>query len=89
MTDEGKLEAIRPVESYGKTVDRVLEDLMGLKTTRPNQVERDLRAIYAQINEGHIEAANTSITTLEQEIGEDPELVKAKVLIRRRELIGK
>lgn len=89
MTDEGKLDAVRPVESYGKTVDRVLEDLMGLQTTRPNQVESDIRGIYTQISEGHLEAAKSSITTLEQEIGEDSELVKAKVLIRRKELIGR
>jgi predicted ATP-binding protein involved in virulence len=89
MTDDGKLEAIRPVESYGKTVDRVLEDLMGLQTTRPNRVESDIRAIYEQISEGQIDTAKKSIETLEQAIGEDPELVKAKVLIKRKELIGK
>lgn len=89
MTDDGVLEAIRPVESYGKTVDRVLEDLMGLPTTRPNQVESDLRAIYEQISEGQLDTARDSITALEQVIGEDPELVKAKVLIKRKELIGR
>ena len=25
-------------ESHGKNVDRILEDLMGLETTRPNEV---------------------------------------------------
>lgn len=89
MTDDGKLEAIRPIESYGKTVDRVLEDLMGLQTTRPNRVESDLRTIYKQISEGQLDAARNSISALEQVIGEDPELVKAKVLIKRKELIGK
>lgn len=89
MTDDGKLETIRPVESYGKTVDRVLEDLMGLETTRPSQVESDLRAIYEQISEGQLDTARESIASLEQGIGEDPELVKAKVLIKRKELIGR
>jgi predicted ATP-binding protein involved in virulence len=89
MTDKGELDVIRPVESYGKTVDRVLEDLMGLQTTRPDQVKSDIRGIYTQISEGDLEAAKTSIKTLEQEIGEDPDLVKAKVLIRRKELIGR
>ena len=89
MTDDGILEAIRPVESYGKTVDRVLEDLMGLQTTRPNRVETDLRAIYEQISEGQLDTAGKSIAALEQAIGEDPELVKAKVLIKRKELIGR
>lgn len=89
MTDDGKLEAIRPVESYGKTVDRVLEDLMGLSTTRPNRVQSDLRVIYEQISEGQLDVAKESIAVLEQVIGEDPELVKAKVLIKRKELIGR
>ena len=89
MTDDGILEAIRPVESYGKTVDRVLEDLMGLQTTRPNQVESALRAIYEQINDGELDTAREGIAELERDIGEDPELVKAKVLIKRKELIGR
>ncbi|MEA3465078.1 MAG: AAA family ATPase [Thermodesulfobacteriota bacterium] len=45
MTDSG-LTAIAPSESYGKTVGRVLEDLMGLKTTRPDDVTNALRQIY-------------------------------------------
>ena len=35
-------EVIQPTESYGKNVDRVLEDLMGPETTRPDAVEADL-----------------------------------------------
>ncbi|ANB03664.1 AAA family ATPase [Ectothiorhodospira sp. BSL-9] len=89
MTDAGKLEVVRPNESYGKTVDRVLEDLMGLETTRPNQVESDLRAIYEKISDGELDTAREGIAVLEEDIGEDPELVKAKVLIKRKELIGR
>jgi len=89
MTDAGELEAVRPNESYGKAVDRVLEDLMGLATTRPNQVESALRAIYGQINDGELDTAREGIAELERDIGEDPELVKAKVLIKRKELIGR
>jgi predicted ATP-binding protein involved in virulence len=89
MTDDGKLEAVRPSESYGKTVDRILEDLMGLETTRPSEVEIELRAIYDQISEGQLDTARNSIAALEKKIGEDPELVKAKVLIKRKELIGR
>ncbi|RBP68861.1 AAA family ATPase [Marinobacter nauticus] len=89
MTDAGELEVVRPNESYGKTVDRVLEDLMGLETTRPDQVEDALRAIYGQINDGELDTARKGIAELERDIGEDPELVKAKVLIKRKELIGR
>ncbi len=39
MTDQG-LEALKASESYGKTVERILEDLMGLDTTRPDEVDK-------------------------------------------------
>ena len=83
------LEAVRPSESYGKTVERVLEDLMGLETTRPTEIEDAIRKIYDQIDGGDLDGARGLIGKLEKRIGEDPELVKANVLIKRRELIGK
>lgn len=88
MTKDG-LEFLRPSDSYGKTVERVLEDLMGLETTRPNEVTNALREIYEQIDNGDLARAKNSIEKLEKRIGEDPELVKATVLIKRKELIGK
>ena len=88
QTDSG-IVAEKPYESYGKNVDRVLEDLMGLETTRPNEVASDLHSIFEVIGAGKLEEAQKMITELEQKIGADPELVKARVLIKRRELIGK
>lgn len=88
MTAEG-LQVARPSESYGKTVERILEDLMGLDTTRPEIVKEALRRIYELIDSQKLEDARESIAQLEKQIGEDPELVKAYVLIKRKELIGK
>lgn len=88
MTEEG-LQASRPSESYGKTVERVLEDLMGLETTRPNDVDDALRALFDQIDTGDLRAARQSIVQLEKQIGDDPDLTKSRVLIKRKELIGK
>lgn len=88
MTKDG-LEFLRPSDSYGKTVERVLEDLMGLETTRPDDVMNGLRKIYERIDSGDLAGAKNSIETLQERIGEDPELVKATVLIKRKELIGK
>ncbi len=84
-----ELEVLRPSDSYGKTVERILEDLMGLKTTRPNDVKEALKNIYGFIDSGELDSAKDSIRKLEEQIGEDPELVKAAVLIKRKELIGK
>lgn len=88
MTAKG-LEATRPLESYGKTVERVLEDLMGLETTRPISIQKSIGEIYAQINRGELEEARESIAMLQKQIGEDPDLVKANVLIKRKALIGR
>lgn len=79
----------KPSESYGKNVDRVLEDLMGLKTTRPEEVASELDSIFETIDAGNLEDAQKKIAKLKLKIGADPELVKAGVLIKRRELIGK
>ncbi|MCD4846063.1 MAG: AAA family ATPase [Methanosarcinales archaeon] len=88
QTDSG-IVARKPTESYGKNVDRVLEDLMGLETTRPDEVDFDLKSIFETIDAGKLEEARRQITNLMKKIGADPELVKAEVLIKRRELIGK
>lgn len=81
--------ATKPNESYGKNVDRVLEDLMGLETTRPDQVHADLQTVFQAIESGNLDDARNRISALQKMIGSDPELVKAGVLIRRKELIGK
>ncbi len=88
MCREGLI-AQRATESYGKTVERVLEDIMGLETTRPIVVNTALREIYLQIDQGDLTGAKDLILALEHKIGSDPELSKATVLIRRKELIGK
>lgn len=88
QTDEG-MTAEKPNESYGKNVDRVLEDLMGLSTTRPDQVASRLHDIFLSIQAGELNEARNLINALKQEIGDDPELVKAEVLIKRKEIIGK
>lgn len=79
----------RPAESYGKTVDRILEDLMGLETTRPDSVNFELHRVYEKIKDGELVVAAELIAALKDKIGDDPELVKAEVLIKRKELIGK
>ena len=79
----------KPDESYGKNVDRVLEDIMGLKTTRPEEVASEFDSIFKNINTGNLDDAQKKIAKLKLKIGADPELVKAEVLIKRRELIGK
>lgn len=89
MSPETGMVCERPTESYGKTVERVLEDLMGLETTRPDDVSKALRQIYRHIDDGQLDQARKLIAQLHSRIGGDPELSKASVLIKRKELIGK
>jgi hypothetical protein len=84
-----KIEWERPIESYGKNTDRVLEDLMGLDTTRPDDVTEGLAEIHNLISNNKLEDALKKIDQLKQVIGDDPDLVRAEVLIKRREIIGK
>jgi len=88
QTPEGAV-AEKPNESYGKNVDRILEDLMGLETTRPDSVDADLHAVFLSIDGGAMDTARSQIAALRKTIGGDPDLVKADVLIRRKEIIGK
>lgn len=79
----------KPNESYGKNVDRILEDLMGLETTRPSIIQEGLTEIFTLINNNNFSTARVKIGKLKLEIGEDPDLVRAEVLIKRKEIIGK
>lgn len=79
----------KPTESYGRNVDRILEDVMGLPTTRPDEVSKTLLSIYQHISDNNIDTARKQIEQLAEEIGEDAELAKARVLIKRKVLIGK
>ena len=62
---------------------------MGLETTRPAAIKASLRQIYQRIARSDLQQAKLDIDALRSEIGADPELIRASVLIKRKELIGK
>ena len=89
---EGSVEALRPEESYGRKVDRILEDLMGLDTTRPKDVDRKIKGLFNMISQSksnELSHAREELKKMKQAIGDDPELIRAEALIRRKELIGR
>lgn len=88
FTTEG-IKFQRPTDSYGLTVERILEDLMELETTRPIEIMKAINKIYQKIDLGEFDEVRKLIATLETEIKTDPEMVKAKILLKRKELIGK
>lgn len=86
--DEGKVYKQFVNESYGKSSDRILEDIMD-ESSRPKYIDDKIKLIFKLIQDGNVEEAKEKISILRNSIGEDGDLVKAGVLIKRREIIGK
>ena len=81
------IEAKRPSQAYGQTVDRVLEDIMNVPA-RPAEIQSELANLFLLIEQGNLQEAMGILRELRGKIGTDPDLVKAEVLIRRKELAG-
>jgi predicted ATP-binding protein involved in virulence len=76
-------------ESYGKNSDRILEDLLGVDA-RPTNIKNEIEQLYRFIESGKIDKAKDLYKDLSNKIiGGDPELTKANVLIKRKEITGK
>ena len=80
--------ANRPEDAYGQTVDRILEDVMGVPA-RPREVEEELGRLYVAIEEKDMEKAKYLLGCLQETIGTDPDLVRASVLIDRQAILRK
>lgn len=78
----------KAIESYGKNTDSILEDLLHVNA-RPEDIGSKLHHLFKLIQEGGLVEAKAVLEELSNEIGDDPELVKAKILLKRREVIGK
>lgn len=74
--------------TYGKNYDRILEDIMDV-SSRPIEIVEQLSKLFLEIKNGNASAYKDRLHYLEDTIGSDPQLEKAKLLIRRREIIGK
>jgi predicted ATP-binding protein involved in virulence len=85
-TEEG-IVARRPESSYGRDSNRILEDLMDVPE-RPQRIKDELRQLFRLIDNGDIEGAKQLRQQIEDEIGYDePEFVRADVLMRRKEIL--
>ena len=87
-TPEGTV-AERPAYSFGRDSNQILEDLMDIPE-RPLEIKQSLREIFRAIGEKDLDSARQLIQEIAEEIGQDePELVKARTSIRRREILRK
>jgi predicted ATP-binding protein involved in virulence len=79
----------QPENSFGRDSNQILEDLMGV-SERPQEIKDHLRDLFRLIDQGHLDSAKQLRQNLADEIGEDdPEFVRADVLIRRKEILNR
>lgn len=86
--DKKGFRASKPEDSYGRDSNRILEDIMDVPA-RPLLIKKRLSRLFRLIDEGQIQKAQRAVESIRNDIGDDPELAKADVLIRRKEIIGK
>lgn len=86
---DDNMDVIKPTEAYGKNTDRILEDILGVES-RPLKIKEELHQLFKLIQSKDLDKARELMSKLEDKIeGREPELVKANVLIRRKEILGK
>lgn len=74
------------VNTYGKTTDYILQTVFG-DVGRPREIQQKLEAYFEFIKTNQTEAASNARQELESLIGtDDPDLIKADILIRRKTL---
>jgi predicted ATP-binding protein involved in virulence len=87
-TDEG-IVVNQAESSFGRDSNRILEDLMDVPE-RPQEIKDTLRELFKCIDQGNLDGARQLRQDLASCIGEDePEFVRADVLIRRKEILKK
>ena len=78
-----------PSSSFGRDSNRILEDLMKVPE-RPQEIKEKLMELFRLIDSGNLESARQLRLEIEEEIGTDePEFVRADILMRRREILNK
>lgn len=88
VTNQGIL-VKTPENSFGRDSNRILEDLMETPA-RPQEIKTNLLDLFKLIDEGNIAQAKELKDNIINQIGYDePELTKADILIRRKEILGK
>lgn len=79
----------QPENSFGRDSNQILEDLMGV-SERPQQIKNGLSDLFKLIDQGNLDTAKQLRQNLATQIGEDdPEFVRADVLIRRKEILNR
>jgi predicted ATP-binding protein involved in virulence len=88
-SEKGEVQVHSVRASFGYTAESVLAEVMGLDTTRPDEVQKLFDQIFRNISDGALEAAEMNLKRLEKDMTFDPEITRAMALISRKRLLGK
>lgn len=83
-----QITASRPIDAYGQTAGRILEDIMNVPE-RPKEIAERLKSLFLAIEEGDLDEASRCREELQDRIGSDPELDRANALIHRKRVLGR
>ena len=79
----------KPRGSFGRDSNLILEEIMDVPD-RPKDIKDKLDRYFALIDDNKMQEAATLRKKLEEELGSDePTFIKADILIRRREILGR
>ena len=87
-TVDGRIEAFKPESSWGMDTNRILEDLLDTPE-RPEEIKNQIKQLFDEIDRKDFQGAHNSLASLQERIPNDHELVRAEVLLRRKEAIGR
>lgn len=83
--------ASQPESSYGRDSNQILENVMDV-SAYPEEIEKELLKLFRLIDRNDLEGAKQLLkdisTTMENRL-DDPQLIKAGVVIKRKEILGK
>jgi predicted ATP-binding protein involved in virulence len=87
-TEEG-IVAQKPAHSFGRDSNSILEDIMNV-SERPQEIKQDILKLFQLIDEGDLQQAQKLRQDIGEKIGlDEPELVKAGVSIKRKEILNR
>jgi predicted ATP-binding protein involved in virulence len=83
--------ASQPESSYGRDSNQILENVMDV-SAYPEEIEKELLKLFRLIDRNDLEGAKQQLkdigTKMENRL-DDPQLIKAGVVIKRKEILGK
>ncbi|MDM8552472.1 AAA family ATPase [Desulfobacterales bacterium HSG2] len=81
---DGEVTYQKPDESYGMTMDRILELVMADESRPAEPVREQLEALFEHISRKEFDNAYDIVKSLKSEIPTDPDLIRAEMILHRK-----